>query len=207
MDGAIAAKAAGNGARTQTEPRRIVVGATGASGAPLLVRCLQAIAAAEGYEAHLVATRDFRMTLGHETGLSYDEVRAMAACAWEPDNLGAPPASGTFRTEGMVVVPCSMKTAAGICSGYSENLLLRAADVCVKEHRPLVLAARESPLSPIHLRNLHELSLMPGVRVVPPMLTYYHHPESIEDMADHVVAKLLEPFGIEKKGFRRWTGM
>lgn len=107
----------------------------------------------------------------------------------------------------MVIVPCSMKTIAGIHSGYAENLLLRAADVTIKEQRPLVLAARETPLSPIHLRNLQELSMMPGVRIIPPMMTFYHCPESIDEMVYHLAAKLLEPFGIEAKEYRRWTGL
>ena len=107
----------------------------------------------------------------------------------------------------MVIVPCSMKTIAGIHSGYAENLLLRAADVTIKEQRPLVLAAREAPLSPIHLRNLQELSMMPGVRIIPPMMTFYHCPESIDEMVYHLAAKLLEPFGIEAKEYRRWAGL
>lgn len=124
-----------------------------------------------------------------------------------PEEIGAGPASGSFRTAGMVIVPCSMKTIAGIHSGYAENLLLRAADVTIKEQRPLVLAARETPLSPIHLRNLQELSMMPGVRIIPPMMTFYHCPESIDEMVYHLAAKLLEPFGIEAKEYRRWTGL
>ena len=125
----------------------------------------------------------------------------------KPEEIGAGPASGSFRTAGMVIVPCSMKTIAGIHSGYAENLLLRAADVTIKEQRPLVLAARETPLSPIHLRNLQELSMMPGVRIIPPMMTFYYCPESIDEMVYHLAAKLLEPFGIEAKEYRRWTGL
>ena len=104
-------------------------------------------------------------------------------------------------------MPCSMKTAAGICSGYADNLILRAADVTIKEQRPLVLAARETPLSPIHLRNLAELSRMPGVRIIPPMMTFYQRPETIDDMVRHMAARLLEPFGIETEGYRRWEGI
>ena len=100
-----------------------------------------------------------------------------------------------------------MKTLAGIHSGYGENLLLRAADVTIKEKRPLVLAVRESPFSPIHLRNMQELSLMSGVHIVPPMLTFYHRPQTIEDMTAHIAAKLLAPFGIEPPGYCRWEGM
>ena len=134
-------------------------------------------------------------------------MEALADHVLNPEEIGAGPASGSFRTAGMVIVPCSMKTIAGIHSGYAENLLLRAADVTIKEQRPLVLAARETPLSPIHLRNLQELSMMPGVRIIPPMMTFYHCPESIDEMVYHLAAKLLEPFGIEAKEYRRWTGL
>ena len=114
---------------------------------------------------------------------------------------------GSFQTEGMLIVPCSMKTIAGIHSGYADNLILRAADVTIKEQRPLVLAARETPLSAIHLRNLQELAMIPNVRIIPPMMTFYHMPESIEEMMYHIAAKLLEPFGIEAKEYRRWSGL
>ena len=106
----------------------------------------------------------------------------------------------------MVIVPCSMKTAAGIVSGYTDNLLLRAADVTIKEKRPLVLAARETPMSEIHLRNLYELSRLSNVWIVPPMMTFYQKPESIDDMVTHLAAKLLSPFGVEVKEYRRWKG-
>ena len=116
------------------------------------------------------------------------------------------PASGSFRTEGMLIVPCSMKTIAGIHSGYADNLVLRAADVTIKEQRTLVLAARETPLSAIHLRNLSELAMIPGVRIIPPMMTFYHRPENIEEMVYHIASKLVEPFGIEAKEYRSWNG-
>lgn len=106
-----------------------------------------------------------------------------------------------------LIVPCSMKTAAGIHCGYTDNLILRAADVTLKEQRTLVLAARETPLSSIHLRNLYELSLIPGVRIIPPMMTFYHKPENLDEMIYHIAAKLIEPFGIEAKEYRRWNGL
>lgn len=100
-----------------------------------------------------------------------------------------------------------MKSVAGICSGYADNLILRAADVTIKEQRALVLAARETPLSSIHLRNLYQLSCIPGVRIIPPMLTFYQEPKCMEDMINHIAAKLTEPFGIEAKEYRRWKGL
>lgn len=187
--------------------KRIVVGATGASGQPLLIKCLELIRESEEYESYLIMTESARLTLESETTWKAEEVEALADHVLKPEEIGAGPASGSFRTAGMLIVPCSMKTIAGIHSGYAENLLLRAADVTIKEQRPLVLAARETPLSPIHLRNLQELSMMPGVRIIPPMMTFYHCPESIDEMVYHLAAKLLEPFDIEAKEDRRWTGL
>jgi 4-hydroxy-3-polyprenylbenzoate decarboxylase len=139
--------------------------------------------------------------------ISIDEVYALADNMCGIEEIGAGPASGTYKTEGMLVVPCSMKTLAGIHSGYADNLLLRAADVTIKEQRPLVLGIRETPFSSIHLRNMMELSMIPRVHIMPLMMTFYHKPKTIEEMAYHTAAKLLEPFGIEAYGYKRWKGM
>ena len=186
--------------------KRIVVGASGASGMPLLIKCLEILQDNEEYRSLLVMSRSAKLTLEQETDWSVSQVEALADEVLDPDNIGAGPASGSYRTEGMVIVPCSMKTAAGIVSGYTDNLLLRAADVTIKEKRPLVLAARETPMSEIHLRNLYELSRMSNVWIVPPMMTFYQKPESIDDMVTHLAAKLLSPFGVEVKEDRRWKG-
>ena len=182
-----------------TVEKRIVVGASGASGMPLLMKCLEILRDSEEYRSLLVMSRSAKLTLEQETDWSVSQVEVL-----EQDNIGAGPASGSYRTEGMVIVPCSMKTAAGIVSGYTDNLLLRAADVTIKEKRPLVLAARETPMSEIHLRNLYELSRLSNVWIVPPMMTFYQKPESIDDMVTHLAAKLLSPFGVEVKEHRRW---
>ena len=187
--------------------RRLIIAATGASGSPLLLECLRMVKAHPDWESCLVMSRGAKLTLGYETDLAVEDVYRMADTVLEPEDIDAAPASGSFSTAGMLVVPCSMKTIAGIHSGYADNLILRAADVTVKEQRTLVLAARETPLSGIHLRNLYELSMLPGVRIIPPMLTFYHKPESIDDMVYHIAAKLLEPFGIEAKEYRRWNGL
>ena len=119
-------------------------------------------------------------------------------------NIGASIASGTYKTEGMIVVPCSMKTVAGIASGYSDNLLLRAADVTLKERRKLVLVARETPFNTIHLRNMLELSQM-GAIILPPMLTFYNKPQSMDDMVNHIAGKILDVFDIEYQKLCRWS--
>lgn len=181
---------------------RILVGISGASGAPLTIELLRALQQTE-LECHLIVTSGGWRTITEETGMTSEQVCALADAVHDIDNIGAPPASGSWRTLGMAVVPCSMKTLAGIHSGYSDNLLLRAADVTLKERRKLVLVPRECPMSPIHLRNQYELSMM-GAVIMPPVLSYYNHPASIEDMARHLVGKILDQFGVEYNGFRRW---
>lgn len=187
--------------------KRIIVGATGASGAPLLIQCLRLIREAEGYTSALIMSEGAALTLPCETDVTRAEVEALADEVYSPDEIGAGPASGTYPAAGMLIVPCSMKTLAGIHSGYAENLLLRAADVTLKEQRPLVLAVRESPLSPIHLRNMQELSMISGVRIIPPMMEFYTRPQTVEEMIYHAAARLVAPFGIEAAGFQRWEGI
>lgn len=189
------------------DKKRIIVGATGASGQPVLEQCLRLIGEDTRYESCLIMSGSAKLTLSQETDFTLEEIYRLADRVLEPDEIGAGPASGSFRTCGMLIVPCSMKTIAGIHSGYADNLILRAADVTIKEQRPLVLAARETPLSPVHLRNLQEISMLPGVRIIPPMMTFYHRPENIQDMIYHIAAKLLEPFGIEAKEYHRWKGI
>ena len=177
--------------------KRLIIGATGASGMPILIQCLKLMKEQDDFESYLIMTDSAKLTLEHETKMKIEEIEQLADHVIDSREIGAGPASGSFKTEGMLIVPCSMKTLAGIHSGYADNLVLRAADVTIKEHRPLVLAARETPLSAIHLRNLQELAMM----------TFYHMPETIEEMTYHIAAKLLEPFGIEAKEYRRWTGI
>jgi polyprenyl P-hydroxybenzoate/phenylacrylic acid decarboxylase-like protein len=185
------------------EPRRIVVGMSGASGAILGIELLKAIREFPGWESHLVISAGARRTIEHETSCRVEEVEALASHCHPLEDVGASIASGTFKTRGMVIVPCSMKTLAGVATGYSDNLLLRAADVVIKERRRLVLVARESPLSPLHLRNLQTVGDLGGI-LMPPMLTFYNKPESIEDMVRHMVGKILDVFGLELPRFRRW---
>lgn len=186
------------------DTKRVIVGISGASGTPLAVHLLKTLRDMGGFEVHLVATEGAKITASHEWSGSFEELTSLAHVYHSNESIGDSIASGTFRTAGMVVVPCSMKTVAGIASGYSDNLLLRAADVCVKEKRPLVLATREAPLSPIHLRNMSTLAQLPNVHIVPPVLSYYIKPESIEDMEHHIVAKLLAPLDIDVTGYCRW---
>lgn len=191
----------------QNKKKRILIGSSGASGMPLLLCCLELIRKAENYESHLIPTPSALLTLEHECGLKEKDLQKYADKIYSPEDIGASPASGSFLTEGMLVIPCSMKTLAGIQTGYTDNLLLRAADVTIKEQRRLILAVRESPLSAIHLRNMAQLALLPGVRIMPLMLTYYHCPRTLEDMTNQVAARLVEPFGIKSEEYHRWEGL
>lgn len=186
--------------------RRLIVGISGATGIPIALELLRQLKENPEVETHLIYTRGAELTLAQETDISLSELHGLADEVYDNHNIGAEPASGTWKNAGMVVVPCSMKTVAGICCGYADNLLLRAADVTLKERRKLVLVARETPFNTIHLRNMLELSQM-GVEILPPMLTYYNHPSGIEDCTRHIVGKILDRFGIEGAGFLRWEGM
>ena len=183
--------------------KRVVVGMSGASGAILGIEALRIFRELGGYETHLIVSTGATLTIALETGVTLDEVRALADVVHDNANLGAAVASGSFRTMGMLVVPCSMKTVAGIAHGFSDNLLLSAADVMLKEGRPLVLMPRETPLSIIHLRNLLAAAEA-GAAIVPPMITHYHGPTSIADMNRHLLGKALGRMGIDLPGMRRW---
>jgi polyprenyl P-hydroxybenzoate/phenylacrylic acid decarboxylase-like protein len=183
--------------------KRLVVGLSGASGSSLALVLLQMMSSLKDWETHLVISSDAQKTVALELPQNFEQIEALATRAYRPDDMAASIASGTFATEGMVVIPCSMKTTAGIAHGYSENLLLRAADVTLKEGRKLVLLVRETPLSQIHLRNMTELAAM-GVVLMPPMLTYYNQPQCIRDMETHIVGKVLNEFGIALPNYKRW---
>ncbi len=185
--------------------KRLVIGVSGASGSLLALDLLQQIKRFSNWETHVVVTACARKTLQSELPDMPGCLDELADFLYGPQDIGARIASGSFATEGMVIVPCSMKTAAGIHSGYSDNLLLRAADVTLKERRPLVLCVRESPLSPIHLRNMLELSQL-GVHILPPMMAFYSRPGTIGEMVRHHTGKILNIFQEEAEGYRRWDG-
>ncbi len=184
---------------------RLIVGISGASGAILGVELLKALKKTPGVETHLVVSRHAEQTLALETSYTLADVAGLASAVYACDDVAAAIASGSFRTAGMAVVPCSMRTLAAIANGLSDNLLHRAADVCLKEGRKVVLVPREMPLSRVHLRNLLAASEA-GCAIVPPMLTFYHKPETVRDMIDAVIAKVFAQFELEYDGFKGWTG-
>ena len=190
--------------RATDRTRRLIVGMTGATGVIFGIRLLEALRATD-VETHLIVSRWAQRTIEHEMGYTARQVRELASVAYEPGNMGAAISSGSFVTEGMVVIPCSMRSVAAIAHGIGEHLIHRAADVVLKERRRLVLVARETPLSDIHLENLLKLSRM-GVAIVPPMPAFYNQPKTIDDIVDHVVARVLDQFSIPADFARRWTG-
>lgn len=181
---------------------RLVVGVSGASGAPLALRLLL-LAQECGLGVELIVTPGGARTLREECGLGPEDLAQYAEAVYDCADLAAPPSSGSHPTLGMAVVPCSMKTLAGIASGYSENLLLRAADVTLKEGRKLVLAVREAPLSAVHLRNMYELARF-GAVVFPPVPVWYAKPQSLEEAERQIAARILAQFGVEAPGAPCW---
>lgn len=185
---------------------RLIIGMTGATGAPLGVRLLEELHEQPEVETHLVLSRWARTTIELETGYSAREVGKLADVVHGSGDQGASISSGSFKTDGMVVVPCSMKTLAGIRTGFADGLVGRAADVVLKERRKLVVVPRETPLSEIHLENMLALSRM-GAVMVPPMPAFYNNPSSVGDVVDHVVARVLDQFGLPAPAARRWNGL
>ena len=183
---------------------RIVLGITGASGAIFGIRTLQALRELE-VETHVVLSRWARTTIATETGFNVEEIESLASAFYHHDNQAAAISSGSFKTDGMIVAPCSMKSLAAIRIGFSDSLISRAADVTLKERRKLVLLARESPFSEIHLENMLALTRM-GAVIFPPVPAFYNNPQSVDDIVRHIVGRLLDQFGLEAPNMSRWDG-
>lgn len=181
---------------------RIIVGISGATGSLYAVRLLEVLKRLN-VEVHLVCSHWAIRNLPHETDITLDAIRALASSCYGNDELGAPISSGSFLTDGMVVVPCSMKSLSAIAHGYSDSLIARAADVMLKERRRLVLVPRETPLSTIHLHNMLILS-QAGATIMPPMPAFYNRPQTIDDIINHTVARILDQFGLETNLIKRW---
>lgn len=183
---------------------RIVIGITGASGVTYGVRMLRFLKDTN-YETHLIISKAGMLNIEIETGYKAEEVAAMADYTYDHENVSASLASGSFLTEGMVVVPCTIKTLSGIANSYTENLLVRAADVTLKEKRKLVLVVRETPLHKGHLRLMTMAADM-GAHILPPIPSFYHMPKTIDDIIDQTIGKIFDYIGIEHELFRRWNG-
>jgi 4-hydroxy-3-polyprenylbenzoate decarboxylase len=183
--------------------RRIIIGISGASGVIYGVHALQALRAAPAIETHLVLSPSAKRTICEETNWSVSDVEALADVVHVHRDIGASIASGSFRTAGMLVAPCSIKSLSGIVHSYNDNLLTRAADVCLKERRPLVLLVRETPLHLGHIEMLAQAARY-GAVVLPPVPAFYNRPQTVDDIVNHTVGKALDQFEIPHQLFKRW---
>ncbi len=186
-------------------PARVVVGITGATGAIYGVRLLERLRAA-GCETHLVASPAGVLNVHHELGLDRQALESLAHTAYHPSDVGAAIASGSFATAGMVIAPCSVKTLAAVAHGFCDNLLSRAADVTLKERRRLVMMVREAPFNLAHLRNMTAVTEM-GAVVFPPLPAFYHRPQTLDEMVNETVERVMGLIGVEAAAPRPWTGL
>lgn len=186
-------------------PQRLVLGISGASGAIYGVRALELLAAA-GIDVHLVISRAAKSTIVAETGRGFTEIQAMAHTAYAAEDMGAAISSGSFKTMGMIVAPCSVRSLAEIATGVTTSLLTRAADVTLKERRRLVLLVRETPLHAGHIRNMLAATEN-GAIIAPPVPAFYNQPQSLQNIVDHTLGRVLDLFDIDPGIVRRWPGM
>lgn len=184
---------------------RLILGISGASGVVMGYYLLKALKQYESCEIHLVVTRGARQTWNLETDIPLGKLEEMADYCYNDEDLVASISSGSFKTDGIIVIPCSMKTLAAISSGYASKLLSRAVDVCLKENRKVVLVPREMPFGRIHLRNMAAASDL-GCTIIPPILTFYNNPRTLEDQINHIIGKILMQFGLEYNKFVSWNG-
>jgi len=184
---------------------RLVVAITGATGTIYGVRLLEVLRKQAGIETHLVISRPGKRTLVEETDWSVAEVEALATQRYDSNDIGASIASGSFRTAGMVIAPCSIKTAAAVAACHSENLIARAADVTLKEGRPLIMLVRETPLHVGHLKCMLALAEM-GAVVLPPMPAFYNRPRELDDIVNHTIARVLDRLGLPQNLVPEWQG-
>lgn len=185
---------------------RLIVGISGATGAIYGVRLLEVLHQERTIETHLVLSRAAERTVAWETSYTVEKVRALADRWYPVQDIAAELSSGSFPTSGMVIAPCSVKTLAAIATGVCDNLLTRAADVTLKERRRLVLLVREAPLTLAHIRNMETVTEM-GAIVAPPVPAFYNHPQSVEDIVNHTVGRVLDLFGLDVGLVKRWEGM
>lgn len=185
---------------------RLIVGITGASGAIYGIRLLQVLSSSKKVETHLIISEASEKIIKYETGWKVEQVKILADFCYDIQDIGAKLASGSFKIDGMIIAPCSMKTLSALANSYADNLLTRSADVTLKERKRLVLLARETPLNLGHLRNMEKLTEM-GAVVFPPVPAFYHKPQTIQELIDHTIGKVLDIFDIEHDLFPRWAGI
>jgi polyprenyl P-hydroxybenzoate/phenylacrylic acid decarboxylase-like protein len=187
------------------EPRRLVVGVSGSSSPQFAAMFLDCTSAISEVETHLVMSAGARLSIQLEMGIDPAEIEKKADVVYDARNMGAAVSSGSFKTIGMVVIPCSMRTLAGVATGAYDSLVGRAADVALKERRTLVLVTRETPLNLVHIKNM-EAATLAGATILPPVPAFYHRPDTIDDLLRQTCGKVLDQFEVEHDLFRRWTG-
>ena len=185
--------------------KRIIVGITGASGVIYGIRLLEALKDL-GIETHLVLTEAAKKNILLETTFTPEDVEGLASHVHNVDDLAAPISSGSFKTDGMVIAPCTIKTLSGVAHSYNENLLIRAADVTVKERRRLILIVRETPLHKGHIELMLKVTELGGI-ILPPIPAFYHFPRMIKDLIDHTIDKVLDIMGVEHSLYKKWEGV
>jgi 4-hydroxy-3-polyprenylbenzoate decarboxylase len=183
----------------------IIIGITGATGAIYGIRLLEVLSSLKDIETHLVISAAGEKTIAYETQRQISDIRKLASYSYDIGDISAPISSGSFPWDGMIIAPCTIKTMSALANSYSENLLVRAGDVTLKERRKLVLVVRETPLHLGHLRNMERLTEM-GAIIMPPMPAFYHQPQTVEDIIDQTVGKMLDVFDIKHDLFQRWSG-
>lgn len=184
---------------------KLIIGITGASGVLMGYRLLEVLSKNKDVEIHLIVSENGKDNFKYEMGINYKEIYKFADYIYDDDNMASTIASGSNHFDGMIVIPCSMKTLAAITCGYTDNLITRAVDVSIKENRKTVLVPRETPLSHIHLKNMTYLSSI-GVSIIPPILTFYNESNTLEEQVDHIIGKVLSQFKINFDKFRNWEG-
>ncbi len=184
---------------------RLAIGISGSTGSIYGIRLLEILRGVPDVETHLVISRAGKRTLVEETDYTVRDVEALATCAYDDRDIGAPLASGSFKTAGMVIAPCSVKTVSALANCYASTLIARSGDVTLKEGRPLVVVVRETPLHVGHLRQLTALAEM-GAVILPPMPAFYHRPRTLDDLVNHTVGRILDRFGIAHRLVPEWTG-
>lgn len=184
---------------------RIIVGISGATGVIMGYKLLEILQTFPDCETHLVVSEGAAKNFEIETDISLEVLKKIANYSYDNNNLAASISSGSFKTEGMIVLPCSMKSLSGIANGYADNLLVRAVDVCLKENRKVVIAPREMPLGKIHIKNMYIAQEL-GCTIIPPMLTFYNNSKSLNEQITHVIGKILMQFNLDIKEFKAWKG-
>jgi 4-hydroxy-3-polyprenylbenzoate decarboxylase len=184
----------------------LIIGITGATGVIYGIRLLEVLASIDDVETHLILSESSKQIIKYETGKKAEEIEKLADFSYHIDDIGARLASGSFKRDGMIVAPCTIKTMSALANSYSDNLLLRSGDVTLKERNRLVLLVRETPLHIGHIKNMERLCEM-GAIIMPPIPAFYHRPKTILDIVDQTIGKVLDLFGIENNLFPRWSGI